>query len=172
MKTKHKNMEKSFMGDEPILKDCDLTFRFTQALNWYNYYYDAKEGVNWLYAYLTKNNFNKDYINKVKKLSPYDIGITPCSIAKMSLNGTDIGKYADSITKKLDNLIERRKEELKDKPVVSVIDRITVKSNSIIARHSCHPKTPYIKTREKLITYKIFPPCKCFIILFPITSNT
>mgnify|MGYP003349600203 CR=1 FL=1 len=51
----------------------------------------------------------------------------------MSLNGTDIGKYADSITKKLDNLIERRKEELKDKPVVSVIDRIALKSNSIIA---------------------------------------
>jgi hypothetical protein len=133
MKTKYKNMEKSFVGDEPILKDCDLTISFTKALNWYNYYYDPEEGVDWLYAYLTENNFNKDYINKVKKLSPYDIGITLCSIAKMSLNGTDIGKYADSITKKLDGLIERHEEELKDKPVVSVIDRISVKSNKIIA---------------------------------------
>jgi hypothetical protein len=122
--------EKNFIGQEHRLKDCTNRIDVINALNWYNYNYNVVDTVKWLYEYLDNLNTTKEYMTRVKKLDPVYIGITACSLARMSNLGCDIGQYHDTIKKIVDNELGKQVEEPIARSVVDIVQR---KTNYVIA---------------------------------------
>jgi hypothetical protein len=130
LKTKYMTFEKNFIGQEYRLKDCTNRIDVINALNWYNYNYNVVDTVKWLYEYLDNLNTTKEYMARVKKLDPVYIGITACSLARMSNLGCDIGQYHNTIKKIVDNELGKQVEEPIARSVVDIVQR---KTNYVIA---------------------------------------
>ena len=130
LKPKYMTFEKNFIGQEHRLKDCTNRIDVINALNWYNYNYNVVDTVKWLYEYLDNLNTTKEYMTRVKKLDPVYIGITACSLARMSNLGCDIGQYHDTIKKIVDNELGKQVEEPIARSVVDIVQR---KTNYVIA---------------------------------------
>jgi hypothetical protein len=99
------------------------------ALNWYNYFYEKKDGKKTLLAYLKKEKYDKEVIASVQKAPDWSIGSTIVALCKMrnrglerQVDGANTSKFFE---KRLGEIVEHGKSiiEVKedDKPTAPVI---------------------------------------------------
>lgn len=73
------------VGNEPEVGVCisdPASSKFSQALNWYNYFYESEDGKKWLLDYMSLNsNFTKQDISKISRVKADYI---PRSVGTMS----------------------------------------------------------------------------------------
>ena len=128
------------MGTEPTWTnqndwdDATLKSKIGAALNWYNYFYEKKDGKKTLLAYLKKEKFDKEILNAVTKAPDWSIGSTVVAIVKMRNNGLERsapGANSDEFfTKKLAEIVKHGEaniepdEEKAKAPVISIQQRM------------------------------------------------
>lgn len=129
------------MGTEPSWTnqndwdDATLKSKVGLALNWYNYFYEKKDGKKTLVDYLKKGKFDKDIVAAVQKAPDWSIGSTIVAIVKMRNNGlvrsAPGANTDDFFTKKLSEIvamgkaqIEPVEEEKAKAPVISIQQRM------------------------------------------------
>lgn len=101
-----KTLDEKMMGQEPgvIENVAENDPRVSAAYTWYNYMHDTNTGKKWVVEYMRKNSYTKDQIEKFQSAPDWKIGMTSCSIARMSNNGT---VFPERTTKFLTDRIEQ-----------------------------------------------------------------
>lgn len=79
-KRKQKTLDSEFFGPEPT-KVVTVSDQIN-AMNWYNYFYDAKSARKWLVEYCQKN--------KLSLTNVREVNMTMCSLARMLNRGMDL----------------------------------------------------------------------------------
>ena len=135
-------VEDTAFGTEPTwsnqndLSEAEFKSAVGTALNWYNYFYDKKDGKKTVIAYLKKHEYDKDIIKYVQKAPDWSIGSTLTAICKMRNNGLERQAYgancSDFFEKRLSEIVELGKQTVEiveeDKPqapVISIKERVT-----------------------------------------------
>lgn len=130
------------MGAEPTwtnqndLSEKDFKIAVGNALNWYNYFYDKKDGKKTLVAYLKKNKYDAEVVKAVQKAPDWSVGSTIVAICKMRNNGLERSEYGANCDTFFENrlneiaecgrkVIEPEEENEKPKaPVISIQQRM------------------------------------------------
>ena len=103
-----RGLDAKYLGEEPtwegqeFLNEDELQSRIGQAYNWYNYFYEAKEGRKWLIEYMTEQQFSKTAQSMVIRVSDSKLNSTMCNTARMISMGLDAPQY---LRDKLDNYL-------------------------------------------------------------------
>ena len=103
-----RGLDAKYLGEEPtwegqeFLNEDELQSRIGQAYNWYNYFYEAKEGRKWLIEYMTEQQFSKTAQSMVTRVSDSKLNSTMCNTARMISMGLDAPQY---LRDKLDNYL-------------------------------------------------------------------
>jgi hypothetical protein len=131
-----KSVNDLYYGSEPI----DVSVKgYTNALNWYNYMHELDQARDWLLEYLKKNK-TKDIVAAVRRVPKYRVPTTAGWIARMLMNGNTLQESSIRfLTEKVEELAsigmlikEDTKEEVIDKPVVSIQERTQAKIQQLI----------------------------------------
>lgn len=110
----------------------------SNAYNWYNYFYNTKEKIKLLFDHYPRD---KKEIRFLKRLPDWKINSTCCYQARMMALGCKLPESSkkyfndsiDALLKEAKAIREVKKEETKDKPVVSIQDRIREQISDYIA---------------------------------------
>jgi|SRR5665213_760844 len=86
-------LNKGFYGEEPIYDRALTTPEFDDAMNWYNYNLDEKDGFGFLIQWLTQDN-REDLAKQVKSTGYKYFYLGLGSMARMLLNGSTLPDYA------------------------------------------------------------------------------
>lgn len=142
-KRKVATVEDTAFGTEPTwsnqndLSEAEFKSAVGSALNWYNYFYDKKDGKKTLVDYLKKHDYDKETIKYVQKAPDWSIGSTVSAICKMRNNGLVRSAHGancdDFFEKRLSEIVKLGKEavvevEEDNKPqgvVLSIKQRVT-----------------------------------------------
>ena len=134
-----KFFDEKYYGPEPKWTDKEATGSdISNAYNWYNYFYNTKEKIKLLFDHYPRH---KKEIRLLKRLPDWKINSTCCYQARMMALGCKLPESSkkyfndsiDALLKEAKAIKEVKKEESKDKPVVSVQDRIREQISDYIA---------------------------------------
>jgi hypothetical protein len=128
--------QKVLSGGEPDFTKGNVSL--SSALNWYSYYKDNKDSKKYLVSYMTKNNYSKDDISKIQKVSDGMISNVGF-VCRLTERGAELEKKnLDWIKSKIAYLIDyhdtkKEEQDLEDaKPKVNIQDRISEQSSEFI----------------------------------------
>ena len=85
---KHLGEEPTWEGQE-FLNEDELQSRIGQAYNWYNYFYEPKDGRKYLLDYMTEQGFSKAAQTMLGRTSDAKLNSTMCNTARMISMGLD-----------------------------------------------------------------------------------
>ena len=110
-----KSLNIGFYGNEPVFNGIVTRSELLDALNWYNYNLEKKEGINFLYQYLKNNNRAKEASN-VKAAGEKYIPFTSMKIARMLSTGAilpddTMSRFETSITEGIRKYLLIKKAE-------------------------------------------------------------
>ena len=133
-----KTLDEKMMGQEPgvIENVVDNDPRISDAFNYYNYMFDTSTGKKWVVEYMKKHSYTKEQISSLESAPHSRIGMTACSLARMSNRGT---KLTNKNIQHLHNTIDKVIEVGSKIPVAApsstpnIQDRIKQKQNAVIA---------------------------------------
>jgi len=133
---KSKIFDLKYYGDEPIIEGSvsisDL--RYMKAINWYNYMHDIETGREYLPDYTKIIKCQPAQISAVRRASKNNIAPTMCWQARIMYNGTKLSDESMTFfNKKLDHIFSRDSRPTTTKSVFVIQDRITQKTNNMIA---------------------------------------
>ena len=74
--------EEPTWDDQAFLNEDELNSRLGKAYNWYNYFYEAKEGRRYLNDYMTEQGFSKAAQTMLNRTSDAKLNSTRITIAK------------------------------------------------------------------------------------------
>lgn len=103
-----RGLDAKYLGEEPtwegqeFLNEDELQSRIGKAYNWYNYFYEAKEGRKWLIEYMTEQQFSKSAQSMIGRVPDSKLNSTMCNTARMISMGLDAPQY---LRDKLDNYL-------------------------------------------------------------------
>lgn len=119
---KHLGEEPTWEGQE-FLNDDELQSRIGKAYNWYNYFYEAKEGRKYLLEYMIDQGFSKSAQTMLGRTSDAKLNSTMCNTARMITMGLDAPqKLRDRVDEYLARLVEYGVEEAKkDKAAAATV---------------------------------------------------
>lgn len=116
-----RGVDAKYLGEEPAWDDQDflneqeLDSRVGRAYNWYNYFYEPKEGRKYLLGYMTELNMSKAAMSMVNRISDAKLNSTMCNTARMismGLNHTRLqNKLNDYLVKIVQEGAELAKKE-------------------------------------------------------------
>ena len=133
-RTQTLTFEQLQFGPEPVVSVFSEA-KLGDALNWYNYFYNPKDGRKWLEGWVKKNR-PKD-LPKIRKVDDCWISSTAAAMAKMIDNGTEFpDSKIEFINFKIDMIVDKVdsiKEEIKA-PTVSPYDRAVQKAKGQLIR--------------------------------------
>jgi hypothetical protein len=132
------------MGPEPQwtdqfdLTESEFNIRFTQALNWYNYFFERKQSSKILSDYMKNTGYSKEDITALKRAEDWRISSTAVSLCKMIANGLERvesnADYKNFLSNKITEVVQigySKKEE----------------SEEVEQKESNKPKPPSIQER-------------------------
>lgn len=135
-----KSLDEKLMGPEPgvIENVVENDPRVAAAYNWYSYFGDTASSKKWVIEYMRKHSYSKEQIKHFDAAPHWKIGITSCSIARMTNNGTVLPKRSmDFLHDHIETCIKAGMElgasDDTEKPVVNIQNRIKEKQSAIIA---------------------------------------
>ena len=106
--------EEPTWDDQAFLNEDELNSRLGKAYNWYNYFYEAKEGRRYLNDYMTEQGFSKAAQTMLNRTSDAKLNSTMCNTARMISMGLDAPqKLRDRLDGYLADLVEHGVEEAK-----------------------------------------------------------
>ncbi len=82
-----------YMGKEPELNvviENPADFRYSEALNWYNYYHDAADARGWLLQYMETDANLEGFIPTIKKTPDWKTPTTAGFISRLILRGWEL----------------------------------------------------------------------------------
>jgi hypothetical protein len=87
-----KTLDEKMMGQEPgvIENVVENDPRISDAFNYYNYMFDTITGKKWVIEYMKKHSYTKEQISSLESAPHSRIGMTACSLARLSNNGTKL----------------------------------------------------------------------------------
>jgi len=109
---KHLGEEPTWDGQE-FLNEEQLESRIGSALNWYNYFYEAKVGRKWLNEYMEEQGMSKAAIAMINRLSDAKLSSTMCNVSRMLSMGLDNERLRDKLNDYLVKSIEKEVETVK-----------------------------------------------------------
>lgn len=135
-----KTLDEKLMGPEPgvIENVTENDPRVSDAYTWYNYFHNTSSGVKWVVQYMKANGYSKEQISKFESAPDWKVGMTACSIARMTNNGTVLTERTikflrDHIQESIDYAVKNTTAE---KPAVNTSNiqrRLREKQSAIIA---------------------------------------
>lgn len=135
-----KTLDEKLMGPEPgvIENVVENDPRVAAAYNWYSYFSDTASSKKWVIEYMRKHSYSKEQIKYFDAAPHWKIGMTSCSIARMTNNGTVLPQRTiDFLHEHIDTCIKAGMElgasDDTEKPVVNIQNRIKEKQSAIIA---------------------------------------
>ena len=110
---KQKNIDSELYGPEP--NKVESASDHIHALNWNNYFYDAKSGRKWLAEYCRNHNISLDNVREVN--------MTMCSLARMFNRGIDLPESSrEYLHRKLSEKAKSKPKETKKVTTVRAYD--------------------------------------------------
>jgi hypothetical protein len=119
-----------YMGPEP---DADVVIesrndtRFSQALNWYNYYYTESDARGWLLQYMETDATLAPYIKTIKSTPDWRTPTTAGFISKLILRGWELPlESIEWVNKRIMEVVNStvRPDSKEPKVTPRVIDRV------------------------------------------------
>jgi len=133
-----KAVDDKYYGREPT----DVSVRgIVDALNWYNYMYEPEDTHPWLLHYMKVNNYSKEDIASVRRLSKHDLPRTLCTLARILTNGNIVpDETLNNFKTSLGELIARGTKSVTrhtaakpPEPIPSIQERAAAKQERVIA---------------------------------------
>ena len=84
-----RGLDAKYFGEEPTwddqqwLSESELQSRLGKAYNWYNYFYEAKDGRKYLLDYMAEQDFSKSAQTMLNRTSDAKLNSTMCNTARM-----------------------------------------------------------------------------------------
>ena len=161
-----RGLDAKYLGEEPtwegqeFLNEDELQSRIGQAYNWYNYFYEAKEGRKWLIEYMTEQQFSKTAQSMVIRVSDSKLNSTMCNTARMISMGLDAPQYLrDKLDNYLANCVKQSVEAVEAEAktatvtvtvIVNPADRLIGDIEHMLDRNE-YPESFYTWLKEKNI---------------------
>lgn len=128
-----KSIDDKHYGSEPLIVAGESAYR--DALNWYNYMYDADQAREWFLEYV-KKNYSKVELAAVRRLPKHSIPTTVGWISRIIMNGNEVNtNYFKKRTAELIHSGLKTKDETEvkvDKPVIDIQARIRARADTLI----------------------------------------
>ena len=108
-----RGLDAKYFGEEPTwddqqwLSESELQSRLGKAYNWYNYFYEAKDGRKYLLDYMAEQDFSKSAQTMLNRTSDAKLNSTMCNTARMF----SMGLMHSSLRDRLDTYIAKLVEE-------------------------------------------------------------
>lgn len=133
-----KTLDEKMMGQEPgvIENVVDNDPRVSDAFNYYNYMFDTTTGKKWVIEYMKRNSYTKEQIDLFDSVPHSRIGMTACSLARMTNNGTKLTvKNIEFLQNTIDKVIKMGSEVPVSTPssTPNIQNRLREKQNAVIA---------------------------------------
>lgn len=127
-------MDLKHVGNEPVLVEGCSEIDLAKAFNWYNYVCSSDQAKEFVISYLKSIKYDRNEIKKIGKAKiPNSVGWM-CRI--LSQGGHLPGEYEKRMWSRLKEAIKTTEpdpeEEIEDKPVVSIQERVRDKTAELI----------------------------------------
>ena len=123
-----RGVDAKYLGEEPTwegqesLTEDELESRVGKAYNWYNYFYEPKEGRRYLVDYMTEAGMSKAAIALLGRISDSRLSSTMCNTARMISMGLEHKRMLDKLNNYLVKIIEEAAEQAKkEKAAVAAV---------------------------------------------------
>jgi hypothetical protein len=127
---KHLGEEPTWEGQE-FLNEDELESRIGKAYNWYNYFYEPKDGRRYLVDYMTEAGMSKAAIALLGRISDSRLNTTMCNTARMISMGLESKRLVDKLNNYLVKIVEEAAEQAKKEKaaIASVANLPEITSN-------------------------------------------
>jgi hypothetical protein len=108
-----RGLDAKYFGEEPTwddlqwLSESELESRLGKAYNWYNYFYEPKDGRKYLLDYMNEQSFSKSAQSMLSRTSDSKLNSTMCNTARMF----SMGLMHSTLRDRLDSYIAKLVEE-------------------------------------------------------------
>lgn len=122
-----RGVDAKYLGEEPtwegqeFLSESQLDSRIGLAYNWYNYFYEPKEGRRYLNDYMTEQGMSKAAMALISRISDAKLSSTMCNTARMLTMGLEHDALREKLNNYLVSIVEHGAEIAKKEKAAAAV---------------------------------------------------
>ncbi len=99
--------EEPTWDDQEFLNEDEIESRVGKALNWYNYFFESKDGRRYLTEYMTEQGMSKAAVSMIGRITDVKLNQTMCNVARMLSMGLQHEKLQNKLEAYLVKTVEQ-----------------------------------------------------------------